>query len=155
MRPERKKKADKTSAAISIGVHVVIIGLIAYWAAKSGKLDPVLKWMDLVATRKEEKQKEEPKPPEPTQPTQPQPNLPPPPDGAARSATVSAAPPGAPPAMGGTFFTAPKRPPGQGITGGGVVGGTGTNAAPLAPTVPAPKAAPAPTAGAAITVATA
>ncbi|MBM3874999.1 MAG: hypothetical protein FJ382_14965, partial [Verrucomicrobia bacterium] len=33
--------------------------------------------------------------------------------------------------------------------------GTGTNAAPLAPTVPAPKAAPAPTAGAAITVATA
>lgn len=147
MRPERKKKADKTSAAISFAVHAAVVGGITYWAAKSGKLDPVLKWMDLVATKKEEKQKEEPKPPEPTQPTQPQPNLPPPPGGPARSATVSAAPPGAPPAMGGTFFTAPKRPPGQGITGGGVVGGTGTNAAPTAPTVAAPKAAPAPAPG--------
>ena len=75
MRPERKKKADKTSAAISLAVHAAIIGGVTYWAAKSGKLDPVLKWMDLVATKKEEKQKEESKPPEPT-PTQPQPNVP-------------------------------------------------------------------------------
>lgn len=155
MRPERKKKADKTSVAISIAVHAAVVGGITYWAAKSGKLDPVLKWMDLVATKKEEKQKEEPKPPEPTQPTQPQPNLPPPPGGPARAATVSSAAPGAPPAMGGSFFTAPKRPPGQGITGGGIVGGTGTNAAPLAPTVAAPKAAPAPAAGPSMTVATA
>lgn len=143
MRPERKKKADKTSVAISVAVHTVLIGGVAYWAAKSGTLDPVLKWMDLVAAKKEEKQKEEPKPPEPTQQTQPQPNLPPPPGGAARSATVSAAPPGAPAAMGGTFFTAPKRPPGQGITGGGVFGGTGTNTAATAPTVmTGPKLAP-------------
>jgi len=143
MRPERKKKADKTSAAISIAVHTVMIGGVAYWAAKSGKLDPVLKWMDLVATKKEEKQKEEPKQPEPQpQDTQPRPNLPPPPGGAARSATVSAAAPGAPPAMGGSFFQAPKRPPGQGITGGGVFGGTGTNAALTAPTTTGPKVGP-------------
>ncbi len=152
MRRERKKKADKTSVAISVAVHAALIGGVTYWAAKSGKLDPVLKWMDLVATKKEEKQKEEPKPPEPTQ-TQPQPNVPPPPGGPARSATVSAAPPGAPPAMGGTFFTAPKRPPGQGITGGGVFGGTGTNAAPTAPTVAAPKAAPGPAPGPSMVVA--
>lgn len=152
MRRERKKKADKTSAAISFAVHTALIGGVTYWAAKSGKLDPVLKWMDLVAAKKEEKQKEEPKPPEPTQ-TQPQPNVPPPPGGAARSATVSAAPPGAPPAMGGTFFTAPKRPPGQGITGGGVFGGIGTNAAPTAPTIAALKLAPAPTPGPAIVAA--
>lgn len=146
MRRERKKKADKTSAAISLAVHAAIIGGVTYWAAKSGKLDPVLKWMDLVAPKKEEKQKEEPKPPEPIQPQQ-QPNVPPPPGGPARAATVSAAPPGAPPAMGGTFFTAPKRPPGQGITGGGVFGGTGTNTSPAAPTIAVPKAPPAPTPG--------
>ena len=150
MRPERKKKADKTSVAISFAVHAAVVGGITYWAAKSGKLDPVLKWMDLVAAKKEEKQKEEPKPPEPTQPQQQQPNVPPPPGGPARSATVSAAPPGAPPAMGGTFFTAPKRPPGQGITGGGVFGGTGTNTASLAPTMAASKLAPAPALGPAI-----
>ena len=153
MRAERKKKGDRTSAAISFAVHAAALGLIALWAVKSGKLDPVLKWMDLVATKKEEeKPKEEPKLPEPTQPQPQQPNQPPPPGGPARAATVSAPVPGAPPALGGTFFTAPKRPPGQGITGGGVFGGTGTNTASLAPTVSAPKSlppatAPAPSAG--------
>lgn len=142
MRPERKKKADKTSVAISIAVHAALIGGVTYWAAKSGKFDPVLKWMDLVATKKEEKPKEEPKPPEPNQPQQPQPNVPPPPGGPARAATVSAAAPGAPPAMGGSFFQAPKRPPGQGITGGGIFGGTGTNAALTAPATTGPKMGP-------------
>ena len=143
MRCERKKKMDRTSAAISFAVHTLVILAIGYWAVRSGKLDPVLKWMDLVATKKEEeKPAEEPKQPEPAQPQQPPPNLPPPPGGPARSATVSAAVPGAPPAMGGTFFTAPKRPPGQGITGGGVFGGTGTNSAALAPAAVAPKSAP-------------
>ncbi len=153
MRPERKKKVDKTSVAISVAVHVALVLGIIYWAAKSGTLDPVLKWMDLVATKKEEKPKDEPKPPDPAQPQPQQPNLPPPPGGTARAATVSAAPPGAPAAMGGTFFTAPKRPPGQGITGGGIFGGTGTNSSPKAPTVTAPKAALAPSVGPAMVAA--
>ena len=152
MRRERKKKGDRTSAVISFAVHTAALGVIALWAVKSGKLDPVLKWMDLVSTKKNAEQpKEEPKLPEPTQPQPQQPNLPPPPGGPARAATVSAAVPGAPPALGGTFFTAPKRPPGQGINGGGVFGGTGTNPAALAPAAiaaltPRPAAAPAPAA---------
>lgn len=137
----KKDPTQKTSVAIAVAAHVVVGLLVFVWAAKTGRLDPMLHVIGLISTKKKEEKREEPKPPPPTeQPAQPS-NLPPPPGGAARAATASRAAIGAPPPMGGSFLTAPVRPAGR-TNFGGVFGGTGTNISVTAPARVAPIAAP-------------
>jgi outer membrane receptor protein involved in Fe transport len=134
--------------AIAIAAHVLAGLVIFVWAAKTGRLDPVLRWLDIVPTKKEEP-KEQPKPKEQLKPAEQQvpSTTPPPPGTPARPATMTAPNPNAPPAAGPSFFTAQPRPPGQTNPPTSVVpGGTGTNTAPAAPKMAtvAPPVAPPP-----------
>lgn len=114
------KKGDKTSLAISIAVHVLALGGLAYLAHKAGFVPSAV--YKITGIKPPEKPKPKPKPPEPP-PDLPPPKqadlvedtTPPPPNAAPPSAappTASAARSDAPPAAGGAannFFRAETR----------------------------------------------
>ncbi len=113
--PRVKKDSTKSSLTIAIVAHVLVFLVIFVWAAKTGKLDPVLRVFNLVPTKKPEPPKEKPKPAEPkmaepkeiVEPQEAQ-NQPPP---ATQALTTSAPNPNAPPSQTPGFFQAEKRAP--------------------------------------------
>ncbi len=113
--PRVKKDSTKSSLTIAIVAHVVVFLVIFVWAAKTGKLDPVLRVFNLVSTKKPEPPKEKPKPAEPkmaepkevVEPQEAQDPSPP----ATQALTSSAPNPNAPPSQGPGFFAAQKRDP--------------------------------------------
>lgn len=105
MARKTKEKRDPVSLAISIVVHVAMIGGVGYWAAKTGKLDEITRRiLQAVRSDKKEQKQEPPKPPQAkAQPTK----LPPinqgaPPSGGGGSRRAVAA--DAPAAAGESFF---------------------------------------------------
>ncbi len=113
--PRVKKDSTKSSLTIAIVAHVLVFLVIFVWAAKTGKLDPVLRVFNLVPTKKPEPPKEKPKPAEPkiaepkeiVEPQEAQKQPPP----TTQALTTSAPNPNAPPALSPGFFQAEKRAP--------------------------------------------
>ena len=131
-----KKSQTKSSIVISVTVHLLVIGGLFYWAAKSGFIpEEITKVIGLAPKKVEEKKPE--KPPEPPRQTKqdikestavsPDRNANQP------ALTARALNPNARPAGGSSFLTAEVREPGMGpapviqgqSTGGGKQGGTG------------------------------
>ncbi len=114
--PRVKKGSTKSSLTIAIVAHVLVFLVIFVWAAKTGKLDPVLRVFNIVPIKKPEPPKEKPKPEEPKQPkpaepteiAEPQPTEAPQ-QPATQALTTSAPNPNAPPSATPGFFTAQKR----------------------------------------------
>lgn len=105
MARKTKEKRDPVSLAISVIVHVAMIGGVGYWAAKTGKLDEITRRiLQAVRSDKKEQKQEPPKPQQAkAQPTK----LPPinqgaPPSGGGGSRRAVAA--DAPAAVGESFF---------------------------------------------------
>jgi TonB-dependent receptor len=125
MAKRTRKNQTKSSLVVSVVVHVLALGAIAYFAHRAGWIPPEV--YKITGIKAPEKPKPKPKPPEPppevppqkppeiAEPTTeppPQANTPPP---TAPPATVRQANPGAPPAQGGAannFFQAEVRKPG-------------------------------------------
>jgi len=114
-----KKDSTKSSLTIAVVAHVLVFLVIFVWAAKTGKLDPVLRVFNIVPTKKPEPPKEKPKPEEPkvepklaepTEIAEPQPTEAPQ-QPATQALTTSAPNPNAPPSATPGFFSAPKRDP--------------------------------------------
>ncbi|MEP6662327.1 MAG: TonB-dependent receptor [Verrucomicrobiota bacterium] len=111
--PRVKKDSTKSSLTIAIVAHVLVFLVIFVWAAKTGRLDPVLRVFNLVPTKKPEPPKEKPKPPEPkiaepkqiAEPQEEAQSQPP----ATQALTTSAPNPNAPPALSPGLFQAEKR----------------------------------------------
>jgi hypothetical protein len=55
MRKQRKDHRSKVGLAVSIAFHALIIIVVFVWAAKTGRLDPLLKQFDVVLAPKEKK----------------------------------------------------------------------------------------------------
>ncbi len=118
-----KKASDKTSLAISIAVHIVALGGLAYLAHRAGFVPAAV--YKITGIKPPEKPKPKPKPPEPPADVPPpkaadiveETTTPPPSNSApptAAPATASAARSDAPPAAGGgvgNFFQAEARKP--------------------------------------------
>ena len=107
----RRSKAskDRTSALIALALHVVLIGGVAFWAYKTGRLEQIRQvLLQYVKPDKKEK-KEEPKP---IQQRTPPPKLPPinqgvsPASRGSRRAVASDAPPSS---GGSSFFQDTRR----------------------------------------------
>ena len=135
----RKPKAtkDPVSIAIAVGIHIILIGAVAYWAYKTGQLEKVRQVLLQYASDKKEEKKEEPKP-EPRA-RQPRPNLPPIDTGRAPKmgeGTRRAVASGAPEAAGDTFFQDTRRQ----VSGPSTAGGEERIAPP--PRIVSPAAAP-------------
>jgi outer membrane receptor protein involved in Fe transport len=113
-----KERKDRTSLLISVGLHVVLIAGVGYWAWKTGKLEQlgrrVLEW---VRTEQKREQKVESRPVQPP----PTAKLPPINQGLpapASSGTRRAVAADAPAAAGDTFFQDMRRQAGGPSTGG-------------------------------------
>ncbi len=114
--PRVKKDSTKSSLTIAVVAHVLVFLVIFVWAAKTGKLDPVLRVFNLVPTKKPEPPKEKPKPAEPKlaepkEVIEPQATQDPSPP-QTQALTTSAPNPKAPPSQTPGFFTAETRAPG-------------------------------------------
>lgn len=105
----RQKKRDPVSVAISVALHALVIIVVFVWAARTGRLDPVIKAFDVVLDRKKEPEKpkepekkpEQPKAEEVPKPAETPPAKPvaPPPAAVVQAPSPSSAPPPvAPPA---------------------------------------------------------
>jgi len=134
-KPEQPK--DRTSLVVSVVFHVLVIGGIAFWAWKTGKLDVlgrrVLQW---VKPEKKEAPKEQPKPVQP----QNTPKLPPinqgMPPRSENSGTRRAVASDAPVSSGDTFFQdTRKQVDGRGTSGQGPAQKS-MEKGPVAPTAP-------------------
>src|SRR5688572_7767860 len=106
-----KKDQTKSSLTIALVAHVLVFLVVFVWAAKTGKLDPVLRVFNIVPTKKPDPPKEKPKPEEPkiqppTEVTEETTSDEPPPT---QSLTSAAPNPNAPAAVTPSFFAAPAR----------------------------------------------
>ncbi len=139
--PEKK---DRTSLVISGVIHVILIGGVAYWAWKSGKLEmmgrKVLEWVK--AEKKQEQPKEQPKQVQQKAP----PKLPPIQSAAPTSSggTRRAVAADAPAAAGDTFFVDTRTQTGGPATGGPGAGAGTNQTAPRPPPPPRPAASKSP-----------
>ena len=111
MTPVRKDPTARTSLMIAVILHVIAVFVFFVWAAKTGKLDPILKIIQVVPVAKEKpKEAAKPKPEETIKQAElPKINSAPPaqsaPPASANPAVASAAPPPvAPPAAGAADF---------------------------------------------------
>jgi TonB-dependent receptor len=134
-----KNKKDQTSLIISIGLHILLVGGVAFWAYKTGKLEQIRRAV-LQYVRPEKKQE---KKDEPIQQRAAPPKLPPINQGmppTAASGTRRAVAADAPEAPGGQSFFQDTRRQGQGPA----TSGTGGPAKPTQIKVIAPPPPPRP-----------
>lgn len=109
MTRQAKLKKDRTSALIALALHVALIGGVAYWAYKTGKLEQIRQvFLQYVRPDKKERKEES----KPIQQRTPPPKLPPinqgvqPTSAGTRRAVASDAPPAA---GGSSFFQDTRR----------------------------------------------